>query len=75
MRYETFWLVWNERGSVPTVKHTSELSARDEAERLARHVPGVAFHVLRVIGTVVKNDVLWLDTSAADRAYDESCPF
>lgn len=55
---EQFWLVWNERGSVPVYKHPTEQSARNEAERLAKFNSG-KFHVLALIGTCKKVDVQW----------------
>ncbi len=65
MRFDTggtespFWVVWNERGGNPTVKHPTAESARAEAERLARKSPGARFHVLVVCGTCSVNDVVW----------------
>lgn len=47
MSARVFWTVWNERGRAPTVKHWTEAAALTEAERLARHVPGAVFYVLR----------------------------
>lgn len=61
-----FWLVWNERGHAPTYKHDTLVSAKAEAERLARNNPGHSFHVLSLYGTCAKNDVLWSTTRMAD---------
>lgn len=41
-----FWLVWNRHGRKPVFEHENYLSARAEAERLARANPGSAFYVL-----------------------------
>lgn len=54
-----FWLIWNERGSTPTVRHETKASARAEAERLARMNPGQSFHVLELVGTCKRVDVEW----------------
>lgn len=61
MNEEKFWLVWCEKKSVPTYKHTSIGSAQREAERLARANPGCEFHVLEWIGGCVKpsDPVTW----------------
>jgi hypothetical protein len=43
----TFWLVWSPTGAKPPhYRHTSESSARTEAERLAREHRGARFYVL-----------------------------
>lgn len=41
-----FWLVWNEDGRMPMVKHPSQDEAQQEAARLAGENPGKSFHVL-----------------------------
>ena len=42
-----FWLIFNlTSGSAPTTAHSTEKSAREEAERLARKHPGHRFVVL-----------------------------
>lgn len=61
-----FWMVWNERGHAPTYKHETELSAKTEAERLARLNPGHMFHVLERKGACKKIDVLWTGTDSMD---------
>lgn len=45
----SFWLVWNQDGGTPTVRHNSVHSATMEAERLARAMPGRRFIVLQSI--------------------------
>lgn len=42
----TFWMVWKAYGSAPTRQHFTEQAAKDEAERLAKETPGMAFYVL-----------------------------
>ena len=54
-----FWMVWNEQGRNPTVKHDSKESAITEAERLARLNPGCEFHVLRLVDSCRLADVQW----------------
>jgi hypothetical protein len=63
-----FYLVWNEQGRNPTVKHDSVYSARDEAERLARKNPGQTFHVLALMDSCRLADVIWANN-------DEEIPF
>ena len=41
-----FWMVWCETGQAPKVKHSSEMAAGIEAERLARANHGRCFFVL-----------------------------
>lgn len=57
----TFWLIWNEKGRVPTYKHATMASARAEAERLSRLQPGDTFHVLQCVASCRKIDVEWTD--------------
>lgn len=69
-----FWLVWDEHGNRPTVKHDSATSAQREAERLARANMGHTFHVLKVVGSCSKTDVSWTRYEGA--AYDDlTIPF
>jgi hypothetical protein len=56
---EKFWMVWNENNMIPVVRHLTEGSARDEAERLARKHPGQEFHILKYAGSCRKVDVIW----------------
>lgn len=45
---QTFWLVWCPTGvTPPSFRHTSEQSAIEEAERLARCAPNAKFYVMR----------------------------
>jgi len=67
---EKFWLVWNEQGSSPTLKHSTEKDAKGEAERLARSNPGQTFHVLTLVDSCRKHDVIWLS-----EAEKEDVPF
>lgn len=62
-----FWMVWNERGDAPRVRHTSKESAHREAERLARLNRGSAFIVLESVEALVSNDVMVVDMRPASR--------
>lgn len=61
-----FWMVWNERGDAPRVKHPNKASAQREAERLARLNRGSAFIVLESVQACISNDVLVVDLRPAD---------
>lgn len=54
-----FFLVWSEQSGNPTYKHSTEDSAKAEAERLARANPGKVFHVLRLVDSCQVNDIVW----------------
>ncbi|MBZ0158434.1 MAG: hypothetical protein K8I29_19725 [Alphaproteobacteria bacterium] len=61
-----FWSVWNPNGpdgGTPKYKHATEISARHEAERLARLHPGQSFYVLAPLAVVRRNDVEWKEFS------------
>jgi hypothetical protein len=47
-----FWMVWNPNRHAPTVRHSSEEVARDEASRLARLAPGEKFVILKAMYAV-----------------------
>ena len=49
MTTSPFYLVWNEDGGVPRVKHPTQHSAENEAERLAQQYPGQRFVVLEPV--------------------------
>lgn len=70
---ENFWIVWGNEGRTPTFKHTTEESARTEAERLARVAPGQVFHVMALVDSCKKNDVLW--ASEMNIKNDDGIPF
>ncbi len=57
---QSFWLIWNERGHAPTVRHETKAGAKAEAERLARMNPGQQFHVMELVGTCRRVDVEWI---------------
>lgn len=63
-----FYLVWNEQGRNPVVKHDTVQSARDEAERLACMNPGQTFHVLAQMDSCRLAHVIWSNN-------DEEIPF
>lgn len=46
---EAFWMVWSPSGSAPTHQHYCLEKAQQEAERLARKVPGRKFYVLEAL--------------------------
>lgn len=57
-----FWVVWSPGAGAPVVRHESEASAIDEAERLARVCPGDEFIVLasvcsRHVGGMIRVDL------------------
>lgn len=52
------YLVWNPKGSMPTVKHFTEDQALAEAKRLAKKHPGVKFYVMAAISEVVMPDLI-----------------
>lgn len=55
-----FWIIWNEKGSCPPkYKHASIESAKLEAERLAKLVPEGTFHVLELVGSCKRLEVVW----------------
>ena len=59
-----FWMVLNPEGYAPRVEHLTELSAREEAERLARANVGKRFIVLKSVATCrvrPRPDVEWND--------------
>lgn len=53
----TFWMVVG--AGTPVVRHPTFLSAKTEAERLARQHPGQEFTLLQSLGTCRKSDVKW----------------
>jgi hypothetical protein len=61
-----FYLVWNKDGSAPRVKHDNFVSARVEAERLARRNPGERFIVLQSVCARVVNDMQEIECRPAD---------
>lgn len=66
MNNSPFWMVWNERGDAPRVKHSTKVSAQREAERLARLNRGQSFIVLESVQACISNDVLVVDMRPAD---------
>lgn len=52
-----FYLVWNEDGDAPRVKHDSEAKAEKEASRLASAFPGKSFTVLAPITRITNRAV------------------
>lgn len=78
MRQEQrFWMVYGLGQHQPTVRHKTFLSARMEAERLARTAPGIDFYVLETVGTARKVDVEFFDLRSppGGREPDDEIPF
>jgi len=59
MSYCWYVLRMDEKGRSPQKRHTSEESAREEAERLAIANPGVKFSVVRLVASVAVNTPMW----------------
>ena len=59
MTHEKFYLVWCERGAIPTVKHRTHDLACREAERLAKINSGDTFHVLECVSSCTYTNVIW----------------
>lgn len=60
---EKFWMVWKEKGSLPTVLHSTLEYAEKEAERLARLNPGEKFIVIESVKfCTIDNPVHWYET-------------
>ena len=53
-----FWMVWNEDGPGPRVKHETRARAEAEAKRLARANPGQRFVVLESCCAFESNDLV-----------------
>jgi hypothetical protein len=67
-----FWMVWNPINRPPTFKHLTLEDAKKEAGRLARMSPESVFHVLELVGSCKRNDVLWI---TPDQDPDRDIPF
>lgn len=68
MADDTFWMVWNEGGSSPRVKHETKVFAIHEAERLARMNPGQRFVVMEAVAGRAVNDMQHIE-------YETQIPF
>lgn len=73
MTNDRFWMVYGAGQGAPTARHKSFDSARTEAERLARMVPGIRFFILETVGAVEKVDVQFIDLRSRD--LDDEIPF
>ncbi len=58
MSASNFWMVVGE--GVPKYKHTTLMSARIEAERLAKLHRGQQFTIVKSVATCVSSDVQWV---------------
>ncbi len=56
---EKFWVVWNPKRGLPRVTHPTFEAAQIEAKRLASFNPDEDFHVLELVGTARKVQVVW----------------
>lgn len=74
-----FWMVYGLHQGAPTARHKTEVSAINEAKRLARMNPDVEFFVLETTHHVVKRDVDVSQISASGgffrRDPDDDIPF
>ena len=61
-----FWLVWNEKGQIPRVKHLTKESARAEAERLCRKNPGMCFYLLGLEDIAQLDDIAWVSDDGCE---------
>lgn len=72
------WIVWNVGGGPPTVQHPDYGTAKREAQRLARALPGQTFMVCVGVVSFAKTDLLEtrfnLD-AAPTEVMDEELPF
>ena len=55
---DKFWVVWRDKGGIPTTKHHSKDKAIAEADRLAAKETGTQFHVLEVVETIKSTAIL-----------------
>jgi hypothetical protein len=71
MKREGFWMVWNENGGMPRVKHATCAAAVAEAERLARSNRGETFIVLKSYCARVTNDLQRIDMEPEAAEFEE----
>lgn len=64
MAESSFFMVYREGGASPTHRHTTEESAKQEAERIARESKARTF-VLKAIACCVVKDVNWSELAEA----------
>lgn len=50
-----FWMVYGERQGAPTYKHDTREAAEQEAARLAKLHPGIAFYALKAVSRAIAN--------------------
>lgn len=55
----TFWMIYGEGASGPTVRHHKLDDAKREAARLARMSRGAKFFILQAVTAVSVNDVVY----------------
>lgn len=61
MDNKAFWMVWAVGGDAPTYQHPTEDSARREAQRLARLIPGKQFVVLETVASYMWDAMVKMD--------------
>jgi hypothetical protein len=61
-----FWLVWNPQRGMPTHRHRTHESAKQEAERLSRLARGQRFYVLRATDMLCTVDVVHVQLRTSD---------
>lgn len=57
MQQDPFFMVWNEGGNAPRVKHDNLAKAEREAERLAKLYPAQSFIVLAAVSRFTERRV------------------
>lgn len=72
---EHYFVVWCEGGGTPTVKHPDWLSAKREAQRLAREHRGHRFTVMVAVAGFQAIDLQETEYLGFDRALDDGIPF
>lgn len=70
---KSFWMIYGEGQSAPTVKHHYLSEAKREAERLAR-THGGRFYILQAIAECERTDLRW-DYVPLNEIADDSVPF
>ena len=67
MEVYAFYLVLRDEGWSPSVKHQTMESAKEEATRLAQEHPGTKFHVLGLMGTAMKQEIVFIESNIVNQ--------